>query len=454
MDHTWMQITWFFFIYSFIGWLVDVSIAAIYNRKFVNRGFNNIPLCPLYGFMSVINTIFLTELSHRLFFLFLSGALLATLLEYITGHLMEKIFHKKLWDYSHLKWNLGGYISARNSMIWGILTIIMIRLTNPLISALVGFIPRIIAIIILCTLSGLLILDFLTTNVAVMGMIKQAKRLTQLTEEIQKSSKLLENALTSKIQSRMMKSFPSISMEALVHEPKKKSTVFAEGCSFYKLVSLFFIGAFLGDIVETIFCLLTTGILMSRSSVIYGPFSIVWGLACFLLTLLLYPYKDKSDRFIFMAGAVLGGAYEYICSVFTELAFGTVFWDYSGFTFNLGGRINLLYCFFWGFAAVVWLKFLYPRLSAALEKIPKRFGIIFFNFMMVFMICNILISSFALARYSQRNTVTETQVTGTESKLVTTINDFLDTNYDDERMIRIYPNIKIVENMLTNNDID
>ena len=69
-------------------------------------------------------------------------------------------------------------------------------------------------------------------------------------------------------------------------------------------------------------------------------------------------------------GTFLGGAYEYLCSVFTELVFGKVFWDYSWMPFNLGGRINLLYCFFWGIAAVVWFKILYPKISGWIEKIP------------------------------------------------------------------------------------
>ena len=90
------------------------------------------------------------------------------------------------------------------------------------------------------------------------------------------------------------------------------------------------------------------GYWMSRSSVVYGPFSVVWGLACALLTAFLYKYKDKSDRYIFGYGTIVGGAYEYLCSVFTELLFGTTFWDYSDIPFNLGGRINLLYCFFGG----------------------------------------------------------------------------------------------------------
>ena len=80
------------------------------------------------------------------------------------------------------------------------------------------------------------------------------------------------------------------------------STVFAYGCGFYKIVWLFLIGAFLGDIVETIFCRITGGVWMSRSSVVWGPFSVVWGLGIAGATMLLYRYRDRSDRYIFMAG--------------------------------------------------------------------------------------------------------------------------------------------------------
>ena len=75
-------------------------------------------------------------------------------------------------------------------------------------------------------------------------------------------------------------------------------------------------GAFLGDIVETIFCRLTAGIWMSRSSFVWGPFSIVWGVALAAATMLLYRYRKYSDRFLFFMGTFLGGAYEYTCSAF------------------------------------------------------------------------------------------------------------------------------------------
>lgn len=157
------------------------------------------------------------------------------------------------------------------------------------------------------------------------------------------------------LERRVERAYPAVQP---VPEKKEKTEtgVFAEGCSFYKIVLLFIIGAFLGDITEAIFCRITAGVWMSRSSLVWGPFSIVWGLAIALATWFLYNYRDRSDGFLFAFGTFLGGAYEYICSVFTEIVFGKVFWDYSDIPFNLGGRINLLYCFFWGIAAVVWLK--------------------------------------------------------------------------------------------------
>ena len=355
--------------------------------------------------------------------------------------LMEKIFNKKLWDYSGIRFNIGGYVCLRYSLLWGALAVVTMLFANSLLCRLFTLIPYPVGMIALWAASLLLALDFITSAMVVLGMKIRVKRLSSLSDGIQHTSKLLENKLTALIQRRMVRSFPAITPENLENSlreksARKNSAVFAEGCSFYKLTALFFIGAFLGDLTETVFCLLTMGVLMSRSSVVYGPFSIVWGLGCSLLTLFLYRYRNKSDRHIFLAGTLLGGAYEYICSVFTELVFGTVFWDYSGFAFNLGGRINLLYCFFWGIAAVVWLKAIYPVLSRWIEKLPKRFGTILMNVLIVFMLFNMAISSLALARYTQRHTNAATESSP--------LNDFLDSHFDDERMERIYPNAVLV----------
>ena len=229
------------------------------------------------------------------------------------------------------------------------------------------------------------------------------------------------------VERRMARSHPALT---LARPKRQKAGTFAAGCSPYKIILLFFIGAFLGDITETIFCRVTGGEWMSRSSVVWGPFSIVWGLAIALVTQLLYRYKDKPTSWLFIAGTLLGGAYEYLCSVFTEIVFGAVFWDYSAIPFNLGGRINLLYCFFWGFAAVAWFKLLYPPISATIEKLPTRFGTVLTWALCLFMAVDMVVSSAALIRYNDR-------LNGVPAQ--SAVAEYLDEHYDNDRMHKVYP---------------
>ena len=113
-----------------------------------------------------------------------------------------------------------------------------------------------------------------------------------------------------------------------------------------------------------------------------------------------------------------------------------MFWDYSAIPFNLGGRINLLYCFFWGIAAWVWMKRLYPLLSGWIERIPKKPGKILTYLFLVFMTCNIAVSSLALARYSER-----AQGIKAENQLAA----WIDQEFPDDRMEQIYPNAKMTQ---------
>ncbi len=445
MTYNIYQLLWIFFIYSFIGWCGEVVLAAVNRHKFVNRGFVSCPLCPVYGAGAVAVSVFLPELEEQLFFLFLGGMIVTAFVEYLTGRLLELIFHKKWWDYSDQKFQLDGYVCLKNSVIWGICSVLVIRIFNPLLCRGLELLPMLLGEVLLWVLGVLLAIDFIGSGIAVLGLKKQG-RISQITEGLHRTSKILENALTERIQRRMVKAFPNIesgglsgSMEKGAAEKGVKAEEkarFAQGCGFFKLASLFILGAFLGDIVETIFCFLTTGKLMSRSSLVFGQFSIVWGLACALLTWMLYRYRDRSDRFIFVFGTVLGGAYEYICSVFTEIAFGTVFWDYSEIPFNLGGRINLLYCFFWGIAAVVWMKGVYPLLSRWIEKLPARAGNIGCTILVVLLAADMIVSALALARYSERQAGAPEQ---------SAAGQMLDEYFSDEFIENRYENLKLTD---------
>lgn len=449
MIYTYYQLGYFFLIYSFLGWCAGVVMNAVQKRKFVNTGFMGLPFCPSYGIGAVGFCIFLAELREHLFFLFLGGAIIGTLVCILTGIILEHIFHRKWWDYSKNRFQFEGYVSLWHLIVFGISAVFMLCIFNPLLIQILAWLPFMLGNIILLVGYCLLGIDFIMSVIAVWELKVKIHRLESLSENMQKVTDEFGNVLTGRIQKRMMRSYSNLEAGKIKESEKKKENkkCFAEGCCFYKLVCLFFIGAFLGDVVETIFCRITMGSWLSRSSVVYGPFSIVWGFGCTMLTALLYKYKDESDRYIFTIGTVLGGTYEYICSVFTELVFGTVFWDYSDIPFNIGGRINLLYCFFWGIVAVIWIKNIYPKLSSLIEKLPIKLGTALTWFGLLFMIFNVAISGLALARYSQRqeNVISAKEKMQRDDTCNSQIEAFLDKHFDDERMEGIYPNAVIVE---------
>ena len=417
-----------FFVYSFLGWIGETIYATIRQRKFANRGLINGPLCVIYGISAVIISVTISDLKG--IWLFLFSMIYATVIEWIAGHLIEKIYKEKWWDYSSMRWNLDGYICLPASALWGILGFVVINYTNKIVLFLFDKLPMLLSQIIIWVLVGILVVDVLASYLLVRGRAGKFERLERANNTIANVTARFAKWIARHVEGRIIKAYPKITKA----QELAKEEGFAKECSFYKIVLLFFIGAFLGDITETIFCRITAGVWMSRSNVVWGPFSIVWGLAIAAVTWLLYKYKDRSDGFLFWMGTFLGGAYEYLCSVFTEIVFGKIFWDYSGMPFNLGGRINLLYCFFWGIAAVVWFKKLYPIVSKYIERIPLYAGKVITWGLIIFMCCNVIVSCMALIRYDER---------GKNVQAESGWRVYMDTHYDDAKMERIYPNAKV-----------
>ena len=425
------ELLWFFFIYSFLGWILETVIAAWKQRKFANRGLVNGPFCVIYGIAAAVMSISLREMTG--IWLFLFAAVYATVIEWIAGPLIEKAFKARWWNYSGMKWNLDGYICLPMSLLWGLLGFVTVKWGNVLFLHLLSLLPGLFMRILLLALVVILIIDILASYLLLRGKSRHLSGWAAANNEIDKVSVRLGRAISGFVEKRIRKAYPRAVKLTPAKDAQEKAQVFAAGCGFYKIVMLFFAGALLGDLTETIFCRITAGVWMSRSSVVWGPFSIVWGLAIALATAMLYKYKDRSDSFLFIVGTLLGGGYEYLCSVFTEIVFGKVFWDYSKIPFNLGGRINLLYCFFWGIAAVVWFKKLYPLLSGLIEKIPMLPGKILTYALILFMCCNIAVSCLALVRYDQR----EQGIPAGNA-----LEQWADEHYDDARMEKIYPNAK------------
>ena len=217
---------------------------------------------------------------------------------------------------------------------------------------------------------------------------------------------------------------------------EKRERSFAAGMNFYKLFWVFFIGCFLGVVIETVWCLATRFRFESRQGLIYGPFNLVYGFGALFMTLGLSWLSKKRDMWIFVGGFVIGSVFEYLCSFFQEAAFGTVSWQYDHMPFNLQGRINVLYSIFWGFLALIWVKEIYPRMSRWIEKIPGRAGVALTWILLVFMLLNTAVSAAAVGRWSARHE---------GNPPANAAEAFLDRQYPDARMKKIYPNMVFTE---------
>lgn len=141
------QLIIFFTICSFLGWLAETIYCGIGDRKFTYRGFLYGPVCPIYGFGAVIVYIllgkdsFLGDLKLNVIEVFFCGMILASILEYITSYILEKVFHVKLWDYSHHIFNINGRVCLLNSTLFGLLSVFIVEYLEPMLKRFIGGMP-------------------------------------------------------------------------------------------------------------------------------------------------------------------------------------------------------------------------------------------------------------------------------------------------------------------------
>ena len=176
-------ISWFF-IYSFLGWVWESAYVSIKNRKFVNRGFINGPLCTIYGAGAVAVYLILRPFEGNLGFLYIGGVVTATALEYVTGWIMETVFHTRWWDYSDKKYNLHGYISLASSLLWGVFSILLFQLLQPFVSWITSLYPRSVGEIALAVVSVLYGIDFGVSAYTAFGLSKTFGKVEDMLEEL------------------------------------------------------------------------------------------------------------------------------------------------------------------------------------------------------------------------------------------------------------------------------
>lgn len=208
---------------------------------------------------------------------------------------------------------------------------------------------------------------------------------------------------------------------------------FANGFGLYKLLWVCYIGCFFGVLIELFWCLLTNGVLESRSGLVWGPFNLLYGAGAMVLTAALYRFRHRGNAVSFFGGMLVGSVVEYLCSYFQELSFGSRSWDYSGMPFNINGRICLLYSIIWGILGVIWIKKIYPFLSKLIHMIPNKAGKVITWFMFAFFVINSVMTVLSVARWTQR-------LDGIDAG--NAFWQWFDTRFPNERMERIFANMK------------
>ena len=239
-------------------------------------------------------------------------------------------------------------------------------------------------------------------------------------------------------------------------EKKEKEHIKICGISIWRILAYFVVYSVAGFIIETIFGLLTKGVLESRKSFLYGPFCSIYGLGAVLMILPLQKYK-KNNYTLFFAGFFIGSIIEYMVSLVGELIFHIKWWDYSDQMFNINGRICVLFSLFWGLLAIYLMLDINPRIDKFIDfvksKIPANYMKTVIIFSILFLSFDLGLTVYALQMFSVR-IIHENNLNVSNKQLMDTLyekiyvndqkqKDFIYKFFDNEKMIKTFPNIKI-----------
>ena len=239
-------------------------------------------------------------------------------------------------------------------------------------------------------------------------------------------------------------------------EVKEKKHIKIAGITLWRIVAYFIIYSVVGFIIETIFGVLTKGVLESRKSFLYGPFCSIYGLGAVLMILPLQRFK-KNNYTLFAAGFVIGSIIEYLVSLIGELIFHIKWWDYSDQILNLNGRICVLFSLFWGLLAIYLMSDINKRVDKLIDFLKKKIsmGILKTAVVLVsiFLAFDLGITAYALQMFTIRivhdnnlNVANKQYIDEQYENIYvkdTKQKEFILKYFDDEKMIKTFPNIKI-----------
>lgn len=202
-----------FIIYSFLGWLIEVIRCLTIDKKLINRGFLIGPYCPIYGCGCLSISLLLTKYTNDPIVLFIMSMVICGILEYTTSYLMEKLFKARWWDYSENKFNINGRICLETLVLFGIGSLVLMYVLNPILLSIVNKIPLIIQNIVGIILLILFIVDIITSY-CIINNIKNIS-VNAIGDSTEKISKYVKERLREKsiLYRRIEEAFPNFTLD-------------------------------------------------------------------------------------------------------------------------------------------------------------------------------------------------------------------------------------------------
>ncbi len=431
----------YFFIYGLLAWILNTVIYSLKEQRYINTGALNVPIL---GCSALIMILMIIVSSGRNVSYY--GMLMMAFIDYFILDKVGLFFSQRLLLTKEISYERLGYgkslkIRFINAIVVVGICFICLKTLQPIIFSLVSLIPRIIV-----NITALLLVLLLVVYIVLTYIFVRKYSMQNIEEDMSRRKKSFGEWISKNIWKRIYKLYPSLLSDDFEDSSKgisdadklleEQGIIFAKGINLAKLIWVLFISSLIGDIVETVYVLIVGHQFMRRSSFVLGPFSLVWVLGAVILTLALSKVRKQNTLSIFLSGFFFGGVFEYLCSVFTEVFFGMKFWDYSYMPFNIDGRTNLLFMFFWGIVALIWFKFIYPPFSKFIEKIPPVTGSVLAVFISLFFICNGIVTSMVMIRTTDRKNHPEAR---------NVIEQFIDEEYPNGVVKKLWPNMDFLE---------
>lgn len=150
-----------FFIYSFMGWVMECIVIRREKGFWENRGFARVPFCIIYGFGAMLGYLLLKPFSHNYFLLYLVGAVCATAFEYLTARLMLRLFGTFWWDYTNKPFNYKGILCLESTLGWGVIAVFLFAFMHKFVVGVSLAMPRTVGLMMAVVLSIVYAVDFM-----------------------------------------------------------------------------------------------------------------------------------------------------------------------------------------------------------------------------------------------------------------------------------------------------